>query len=401
MKKLGHVRDEWAPDSGMFEASIGDELRRMYMPVTRDDSHQNDGPIAYPVPPMEVSRGALDGNVVSIEVSEEAVVGQKHAVPIPLSQPVLSCWLHWGKLPSSRETPDLDLSAVMFDGKARVTETVFYRNLSSHHEAVAHTGDDTDVAPGEEGEGEHDRAAGTRRMEGIVVELPRIPTSCHVIMFTVSCYTDETSLADASGAEMRVCVGRGGGGGLSEDIVRYYLTSERYNAAAPCILVRDPEAESGWRLQTMARVALGNVAIEMVPTLQQMLRQSGVCVPYSLEVEYCRAPRPTLSLRGRTSDFSSSFRAVVGACARAFPGVNVVGNPKGAWEEPRIGAFEVTLVDAAANIRFPLWSKIETKKWVATPLSSFRDVSFPTSTLFAVPLCAHLSGCIFLASNLC
>lgn len=192
MKKLGHVRDEWAPDSGMFEASIGDELRRMYMPATRDDAHRNDGPIAFPVPPAEAGRGALDGNVVSIEVSEEAVVRQGHTVPIPLSQPVLSCWLHWGKLPSSRETPDLDLSAVLFDAKARVTETVFYRNLLSHHEAVSHTGDDTDVRPGEEGEGEHDRAAGTRRMEGIVIELPRIPASCHVIVLTVSCYSGET-----------------------------------------------------------------------------------------------------------------------------------------------------------------------------------------------------------------
>lgn len=363
MRKMGHAREEWAPDSGLFEASIGDELRRLYIPGSRAEPSGDEGPIAFPVPAHEDRLGALGGNVVSIEVSEEAVVGRGHSVPILLSQPVLSCWLHWGKLPSARETPDLDLSAVMFDANARVTETVFYRKLTSRHDAIVHTGDDTDVEPGGESEAVHDLAAGTRKMEGIVVELPRIPVGCHAIAIAVTCYTDETSLAEASGAELRVCVGRGGGVGLNEDIVRYYLTSERYNAAAPCILVRDSASESGWKLQTTAKVALGNVVLEAVPALQAMLRQSGVCMPYSVEIEYCRAQRPTPSLRGRSSDFSDSFLAVAGACARAFPGVSVVGNPRGAWEQPRVGAFEVTLVDAAANVRFPLWSKLELKKW--------------------------------------
>lgn len=60
-----------------------------------------------------------------MEVSEEATGGIHHILPIRLSSPLLSAWLHWGALPGSAQAPDLDLSAVCFDSKARVIEVCF------------------------------------------------------------------------------------------------------------------------------------------------------------------------------------------------------------------------------------------------------------------------------------
>ena len=105
------------------------------------------------------------------------------------------------------------------------------------------------------------------------------------IALAVTCYSEEMGLSEAAGAEMRVCVGPTHAAGLDNDLVRYVLPSERYKAAAPCMLVRDNASESGWSIFTRPRVCLANVVVEMIPVLQTMLRQTNVCVPYVLHVE--------------------------------------------------------------------------------------------------------------------
>jgi stress response protein SCP2 len=244
------------------------------------------------VDPPDVLPGVnLASDVMQIEVSEEAVSVAAEFLPLSLKQPVISTWLHWGSQTGAATAPDLDLSAVCFDSKARVLDTIFYRNLVSRHEAIVHLGDDTDdtIAPAElvtnPNTAADDVAAATRRKEGLLIHLPRIQKDVVAIALAVTCYSEEMGLSEAAGAEMRVCVGPTHAAGLDNDLVRYVLSSERYKAAAPCMLVRDNASESGWSIFTRPRVCLANVVVEMIPVLQTMLRQTNVCVPYVLHVE--------------------------------------------------------------------------------------------------------------------
>jgi len=102
---------------------------------------------------------------------------------------------------------------------------------------------------------------------------------------------------------------------------------------------------AGWSVYTRPRVCLANVVVEMIPVLQMMVRQTRVCVPYVLHVEYCTARRPATTLRGKRSDYTNSFKAVALAVRRAFPFVIVRGNPMAPAEKPRIGSFEISFVD--------------------------------------------------------
>jgi stress response protein SCP2 len=373
MKLEGKTRDLWAPDSGMLEATISAELTELRR--SRDIAE-----LTAPLDPLVSALGVdpVDpwlpkSEVMTIEVSEEAVSLAQDVLPLSLRQPVVSVWLHWGCQSGHDTAADLDLSAVCFDDKARVIETVFYRHLISRHEALVHLGDDSDdtVSPAElvtnPLTAPDDVAAGMRRKEGIIVHLPRVRTDVTAIAFAVTCYTDEVGLSEAAGAEVRMCVGPTHSTvGLDNDLLHYVLSSERYKAAAPCLLVRDPAAESGWCVHTRPRVCLANVVLEMIPVLQAMVRTTNVCKPYELHIEYCTARRPTSSLRGKRSDYTNSFKAVAVAVRRAFPFVIVKGNPMSPAEKPRIGAFECAFVDAGRGVSQLLFSKIKTGKWPAS-----------------------------------
>ena len=90
-----------------------------------------------------------------------------------------------------------------------------------------------------------DVAAGTRRKEGLLIHLPRVQKEVAAIAVAVTCYSEEMGLSEAAGAELRLCVGPTHSAGLDNDLIRYVLSSERYKAAAPCMLVRSSGSESG------------------------------------------------------------------------------------------------------------------------------------------------------------
>ena len=208
------------------------------------------------------------------------------------------------------------------------------------------------------------------------------------IAFAVTCYTDELGLSEAAGAEMRVCVGPTHSAGLDNDLVRYVLSSERYKAAAPCMLVRDYASESGWSLYTRPRVCLANVVVEMIPVLQAVVRQTRVCVPYVLHVEYCTARRPTSSLRGKRSDYTNSFKAVALAVRRAFPFIIIQGNPMAPAEKPRVGSFEISFVDAERGMSQVIYSKIREGKWPSrmdTILRRIADAMARVQVMYQLP----------------
>ena len=154
------------------------------------------------------------------------------------------------------------------------------------------------------------------------------------------------------------------------------------------MLVRDMASESGWSVYTRPRVCLANVVVEMIPVLQAMVRQTRVCVPYVLHVEYCAARRPTTSLRGKRSDYTNSFKAVAVAVRRAFPFVIVQGNPMSPSEKPRVGAFEISFVDAERGAAHPIHSKIKDGKWPSrmdTILRRIADAMARIQVMYELP----------------
>jgi len=392
----GKLKEHWAPDSGMLEAAISQELTDMSRPRDIAEIMAPLEPLipALGVDPSDIFPGVNPASdVIQIEVSEEAVSVASELLPLSRRQPVISVWLHWGCQSRSDTAADLDLSAVCFDSKARVLDTIFYRNLVSHHEAIVHLGDDTDdtVAPAELVTNPHttadDVAAGTRRKEGLLIHLPRVQKEVAAIAVAVTCYSDEMGLSEAAGAELRLCVGPTHSAGLDNDLIRYVLSSERYKAAAPCMLVRSG-SESGWSVYTRPRVCLANVVIEMIPVLQTMLRQTNVCVPYILHVEYCTARRPTSSLRGKRADYTNSFKAVALAVRRAFPFVIVQGNPMSPAQKPRVGSFEISFVDAERGTSQIIYSKIEQGQWPSrmdTILRSVADAMARVQVMYQLP----------------
>jgi len=136
MKLEGKTRDLWAPDSGMLEAAISSELTKLSRNRDIADVLAPLEPLipALGVDPPDMFPGMPTADVMSIEVSEEAVSIASETIPLSLKQPVISAWLHWGSQAGQGSAADLDLSAVCFDNKARVLETVFYRHLVSRHE---------------------------------------------------------------------------------------------------------------------------------------------------------------------------------------------------------------------------------------------------------------------------
>ena len=368
--------EPWAPDSGMLETAISAELADLYR--NKDYAQVTEAPaplvnwrsLGLPPPTPGALPGQPTADVMTIEASEEAVSMAPETVPLSLKQPIVSAWLHWGCQPGQESHADLDLSAVCFDSKARVVETIFYRHLVSKHEAIVHLGDDSDdtISPAEiiskpHTQQQFDMAASTRRKEGIIVHLPRVQANVVAIGFAVTCYTDEMGLAEAAGAEMRISVGPSRDAGHDDDILCYLLSSNRYKAASPCMLIRDARAESGWSVQTRPRVCAANVVVEMVPVMQAMLRQTPVCSPYVLDIEYCTARRPTTSLRGKRSDYTNSFKAVALAVRRSFPFVIVRGNTMEPTERPRVGAFELSFQDPDRKRPVLIYSKIQEGKW--------------------------------------
>jgi len=362
LKLKGMIRDEYAPDTGLFESAMAKELadlsaqrdiRELMMEQTAAMKRQRSR--------RNVAQSAT--RRLTLEVCEDAHENVEAKLPISKEQPVISAWLSWGKSQGD-SAPDLDLSCICFDDKGRVLEIIFYRSLVGKNEALVHLGDDVERSQAAAVSSNGvvlDLAADVRREETILVELPRVMQSVVAIAFVVTCFSDESGLADAIGAELILCSGSSRSN-PEDELVRHYLSSERYNAALTSMLVRDRSSPSSWSIRTITRVAMANVAVEMVQMVQSLLRTREICSPYTVLIEYCTAARPTSSLRGSKSEFSKAYKAVAKAIAQAFPFVRVVGNPSGLVEKPRIGSFEVTLLDGSRVVRV-IWSKLLLGRW--------------------------------------
>ena len=111
----GKLKAQWAPDSGMLEAAISQELTDLSRPRDIAEILAPLEPLipALGVDPPDIFPGVNPASdVIQIEVSEEAVSVAAELLPLSRRQPVISVWLHWGCQSRSDTAADLDLSAV-------------------------------------------------------------------------------------------------------------------------------------------------------------------------------------------------------------------------------------------------------------------------------------------------
>jgi len=128
---------------------------------------------------------------------------------------------------------------------------------------------------------------------------------------------------------------------------------------------KQPEAIGRtWFLQTLGSVNLAVNLVQNLPPLRELLVMSGVFIPVIVAVEYCTAPRPSVSLRGSSSEFLDRFNALKVRVERSLPFVKVEANPT--WMlpgGPRISAFEVFFQDPANMNCSCIHSKSDSKCW--------------------------------------
>jgi hypothetical protein len=119
-----------------------------------------------------------------------------------------------------------------------------------------------------------------------------------------------------------------------------------------------------WFLQTLGSVSSATNVVHNLHTLRQQMVASGIFIPTIVVVEYCTAPRPSVSLRGKSSDYSNRFDSLKTRVERSLPFVKVEGNPL--WMlpgGPRISAFEVYFQDPTSMKCACIHSKAESKCW--------------------------------------
>ena len=119
-----------------------------------------------------------------------------------------------------------------------------------------------------------------------------------------------------------------------------------------------------WFLQTIGTVNLAVNLVQNLAPLRELLVMSGVFIPVIVAVEYCTALRPSVSLRGNSSDFLERYNALKVRVERSLPFVKVEANPT--WllpGGPRISAFEVFFQDPANMHCVCIHSKSESKCW--------------------------------------
>jgi hypothetical protein len=122
--------------------------------------------------------------------------------------------------------------------------------------------------------------------------------------------------------------------------------------------------ERSWFLQTLGSVTLAVNLVQNLSSMRELLVMSGVFIPVIVAVEYCTADRPSLSLRGRSTDFSDRYDALKARVERSLPFVKVEANPT--WllpGGPRISAFEVFFQDPSNMNCICVHSKSESKCW--------------------------------------
>jgi tellurium resistance protein TerZ len=148
------------------------------------------------------------------------------------------------------QTIDLDASALLFDASGALVDQVWFQQLTSKDGSVQHTGDNLT------GEGEGDD-------ESIRVDLSKVPSTVHNLVFTVNSFTGQ----DFSQIENAFC--RLIDESDESEIARYDLSgSGRHNAQIMAKVSRDG---AGWSMTALGIAATGRTFRDLLPAMASAL----------------------------------------------------------------------------------------------------------------------------------
>lgn len=141
---------------------------------------------------------------------------------------------------------DLDASCVMFDGHARLVDTVWFRQLQSRDGAIIHTGDNRTGA----GEGDD---------EQIIVNLSDLPASvCHLV-FVVNSFTGQ-NFSQIENAFCRLV-----DAASQKEIARFNLSGSGPHTAQ--IMARLHRSAGDWHMQAIGERCNGQTYQDLIPLI--------------------------------------------------------------------------------------------------------------------------------------
>lgn len=145
---------------------------------------------------------------------------------------------------------DLDASCIVFSAQGERTDQVWFKQLNGKNGAIVHTGDNLTGA----GDGDD---------ESIIVDLAKLPSDAHTLVFVVNSYGGQ----DFSQIENAYC--RLVDSTNEQEIARYELTgSGRHNAQVMAKVTREG---AGWTMTAIGAIANGRTFEELEPIARQHL----------------------------------------------------------------------------------------------------------------------------------
>lgn len=150
------------------------------------------------------------------------------------------------------EGVDLDVSAVLFDGRGTVTDTVFFGKLNSS--GLRHSGDNLTGA----GDGDD---------ETIECHLDQVPEDVQQIFFVVNIYTRRVNFQSVKNAYCRIVDSTG------SELARYLL---REGGAQSGLIIARLIREPGerWGFQALGSFSNGSMWKDAVPDMTQIFHQT-------------------------------------------------------------------------------------------------------------------------------
>lgn len=148
---------------------------------------------------------------------------------------------------------DLDASVIGFDANGSNVDVVYFGNLRGFNGAVRHTGDNRT------GDGDGDD-------ESILVDLSKLPSNVHSLVFTVNSYTGQT-FEKISNASCRLV---DQSSGRENEVAKVNLSqSGTHTGVAMAAIVR---TNGGWSFKSVSEICNGRTINDIERSLQNIVR---------------------------------------------------------------------------------------------------------------------------------
>lgn len=145
---------------------------------------------------------------------------------------------------------DLDASAVLYDAQRNVVDQVWFQQLASRDGSVQHSGDNLT------GDGDGDD-------ESIAVQLDRLPSNVHTLVFLVNSFTGQ-NFSQIENAFCRLVDETTGA-----EIARYDLTGSGMHTAQ--VMAKVSRDGAGWSMTAIGQIANGRTFKDLLPAISAAL----------------------------------------------------------------------------------------------------------------------------------